>query len=90
MIVAVSVAGPVVNVGDGVSLPPGVTGVMIVTFDVAVKMIGVGETIPGVREGMGDQIGNGCGRYPKVSQPARLKIISNRATVFFTTPLYPA
>src|SRR5688572_29507332 len=59
--ISVGVAGPVVNVGDGVSLPPGVTGVMIVTFDVAVKIMGVGETIPGVREGMGDQIGNGCG-----------------------------
>jgi hypothetical protein len=46
-------------------------------------MIGVGETTPGVREGMGVQTGNGCGLTVQVSQPDKASINKRIKKSFF-------
>ena len=55
--------GANVNVGDGISVFVGVTGVIIITPEVAVKgrgrIIGVAVTMPGVLDEIGVHTGNG-------------------------------
>ena len=58
--VSVDTLAGVVEVREGVALVTGVTDEAAVAFPV-IGMMGVGLTIPGVREGMGVQTGKGSG-----------------------------
>jgi hypothetical protein len=92
VIVFVGVFCVSVNVGDGVSLLTGAMGVMraasYVSVNGSVRIIGVGLTIPGVRDGMGDQTGKGCGCTLKVSHAARRRRIREEVMIFFIVRLY--
>ncbi len=79
-----------VKVGDGVSLWAGVTDETIVTLEVSGRMIGVGLTIPGVREGTGDHTGKGCGWAVNMSHAARFRTINDKTMIFFIGSLYTA
>ena len=59
--VSVDTLAGVVEVREGVALVTGVTDEAAVAFPVIGMMMGVGLTIPGVREGMGVQTGKGSG-----------------------------
>ncbi len=89
--VSEGVAGVKVIVGEGVSLLVEVAVVvMAVPPGVSVKIMGVGLTMPGVRDGTGVHTGKGCGAYPNVSHAASEKTTTSKAKTFFITLIIPS
>jgi hypothetical protein len=84
-----------VNVGDEVSVFVGVTGVFAIMPGVcvygSVRIMGVAETIPGVREGSAVKTGKGWGCTSQMSQALRkITEIIERRDDFFMESLYPS
>lgn len=85
--VSVSV-GPGVGVMGVMRMISGVRVAVKTLAGVTLRMIGVGVTIPGVRDGMGVHTGKGCGWTFQMSQEVRRKILDIKTSAFFISTLY--
>ena len=83
--------GPGVGVMGVMRMISGVKVAVKTLAGVTLRMIGVGVTIPGVRDGMGVHTGKGCGWTFQMSQAERVSKSKTTAVNFFIFcyKLYP-